>query len=186
MTGQAVEIGAVLRDRFRRHRWAAWVSEGYGQVRQLPVKIKLRGGITHRLGLGRRGVWRHVEGVPLGAEHCLRGLVMGLEVTVGNRPWPLRLSGDIVDKPGRVLPDQHIGVDQGAATKPAGDEGLDPPERPYIEHAIETVSGVPEVLRQQARASGKGPGGKATPTLENQDLPAGLSQPARRDRGPET
>ena len=97
------------------------------------------------------------------------------------------LPGTVVDEPGRILAQQHVGVDERAAAQPAGDERPRCRGRPTRRTCRNSDRGGSQRFCASAPgAAGKRPGRVAAAPLEHQDRPAGLGQAARRGRGPET
>ena len=58
-----------------------------------------------------------VEGIALGTQHRLGGLVVRFEVFIRDWPRARRLVGGIIDKPGRILAEQHVRVDQRSSSE---------------------------------------------------------------------
>src|SRR6266511_5878510 len=80
---------------------------------------------------------------------------------------------------------EHVRVDQGAAAQSAGDERLEPLERPEIEHPVLAVARVPEVPRHVVRRACERTRRICLAALEQTHAQPTFREPERRHRAAE-
>src|SRR5947209_3009906 len=101
------------------------IGKGNGQVRQVPLQLKLLSSVLQRPGRCCLIIWCSVEGILLYIEHLLDFFIM--RVKIGTRDGPVfiaTLAGVLFDKPFLVFAQQDIRVDQRPAAKSTGNDGI--------------------------------------------------------------
>src|SRR5262249_35248671 len=147
------------------------------QLRQLPVEAARSGGLLHRARLRSVRVRRRVKGIRMRDDDAFDLVVVRFEFFTSY--WPLL--SVCVYEPVVVFTDEDVGVNDRAAAEAAGDECLEVAEVPDVEHSVEPVVGVPEVLSEFLRAARKRPWRVAAAPFEQADAESGFRQPIGAD-----
>src|SRR5206468_2645606 len=88
----------------------------------------------------------------------------------------------VMDEPVLVLADHHVRIDQRATPKTARHERIEPAERPRVEHPVQALARVPEVLRERVGTAWEGTGRIRLAALEHAHAPACLREAVGRYR----
>ena len=88
-------------------------------------------------------------------------------------------------EPVLVLADHHVGVDQRATAEPARDQRLEAVEGPEVEHPLEALARVPEVVLEPQRAARKRARRICLAALEDEHPSSGFGQAAGGHRAAE-
>ena len=135
-------------------------------------------GLLERDGLGRVGVR-----IRDGPHHRFDAVVVRVEVFAADRPVLVPAAGQrrVVHEPLRILPQQHVRVDQRSASQAARDHPLEPAEAPRLEEAVERVGGRPEVLTELAGGAGEAAGRVRTAAFHEHDRLPRFREPVGGD-----